>query len=333
MTSVEPTYSMRLVRPFLEVLREKGFPPRSYRHLVGADLNARINVTTAMDLLGRAVQITRDPALGLRAAAYSSVGDFDAMEYAASSCATIREGLDVIARSFRLISDAGALRLEHVGDSVELSIHLPEPMSRAATDFAVGAWYRSHTRWCGARPSRWEIRFSYPEPEDLEMYRLVFGDTGRIRFECSTNGFAFEASELDQPPPRSDPRLKGLLLGCIQAQLGEIPDIESATQRTRRLILQELRAGDPSARHIAVRLGISVRTLTRMLEEEGTSFKRLLGDVRCAVALHYLMVRKLEIPDIVSRLRYSEPAAFHRAFKRWVGRAPLEYVREFRPRA
>ena len=330
-TPSEQTYSMRVVRPFLKVLHEKGLPARSYRYLVRADADTRIDSTAAMDLLDRAVQITDDPALGLRAAMHMEAGGYDVMEYAASTCATIREGLDVLRRSFRLISDAGELRIQQDGDRAMLSLHLPGPMGRAAIDFTMGAWYRCHARWCGESPGRWEICFSYPEPENLEMYRVVFGGTSRIRFAAGFDGFAFESSELDQAPPRSDPRLKHVLVGYIEAQLHGIPDHESITQRTRRLILEELRGGDPSARYIAQRLGVSRRTLTRLLEEERTSFKELLGDLRCGLALHYLIVRNFEISEIVRRLGYSEPAAFNKAFKRWFKRPPIEYLRELRP--
>jgi AraC-like DNA-binding protein len=44
-------------------------------------------------------------------------------------------------------------------------------------------------------------------------------------------------------------------------------------------------------------------------------------DFACAL----LQDRGSNIGDIAFFLQYSEPAAFHRAFRRWTGRTPREY--------
>ena len=321
---------MRLVRPFLEVLREKGLPARSFRFLAHGSADARISAETAMGLLDQAVRLTGDPDIGLRAALHTAEGGYDALEYAAASCPTVRAGLELFQRCFHLFNAAADLRLEQDRGRMLLSLHQTPEMSRPAIDFSMGALYLSYTRWCGDGPLKWEIGLAYPQPESLAIHARLFGDTSRIRFDSPVNGFWLEDSELHASPQRPDPRLHRLLLGCIQSQLDELPQEESISQRTRRMILEELATGDPSASHIAERLGVSRRTLTRMLEEEGTSFKSLLGDVRCGLSLHYLITRNLGISDIVSRLGYSEPAAFHKAFKRWFGSAPIEYLRGHR---
>ena len=68
---------------------------------------------------------------------------------------------------------------------------------------------------------------------------------------------------------------------------------------------------------------MSPRTLHRRLEEEGTSFRRVLTDVRRELAARHLQERRLAIGEIAFLLGFSEASAFHRAFKRWTGHAPL----------
>jgi AraC-like DNA-binding protein len=72
-------------------------------------------------------------------------------------------------------------------------------------------------------------------------------------------------------------------------------------------------------------LTTSPRTLSRRLAEEGTSFRDLHDEVRADFARVLLQDRSASIADVSFFLDYSEPAAFHRAFRRWTGTTPHEY--------
>jgi len=53
------------------------------------------------------------------------------------------------------------------------------------------------------------------------------------------------------------------------------------------------------------------------LKDQGTSHQELVEEMRKAMAAHYLENSQLGISEIAYLLGYSEPSAFHRAFKRW----------------
>jgi AraC-like DNA-binding protein len=89
-----------------------------------------------------------------------------------------------------------------------------------------------------------------------------------------------------------------------------------------------LRDGEPSIEHLAPRLGVSVRSLQRRLREAGTSYKQVLDQVRHDLALRYLTAGELSIGEVAFLLGFSEPSAFHRAFKRWTGSTPGEFRRQ-----
>jgi AraC-like DNA-binding protein len=67
----------------------------------------------------------------------------------------------------------------------------------------------------------------------------------------------------------------------------------------------------------ARRLAMSPRTLQRRLAEEGTSFDTLREETRKQTAEIFLADRTLSISEVAFLLGFSEPGAFHRAFKRW----------------
>ncbi len=78
----------------------------------------------------------------------------------------------------------------------------------------------------------------------------------------------------------------------------------------------------PGADEVARALGMSSRALRRALADQGTRY----SDVRDA-ALLGVAIRALEDPartvaEVGWLLGYSEPSAFHRAFRRWTTTTP-----------
>ena len=95
--------------------------------------------------------------------------------------------------------------------------------------------------------------------------------------------------------------------------------------RVRRLMVEHLGGTTLTPAMVARALAVSGRTLSRRLAEEGTSFRGILDDVRREFACALLQDRSLSVGDIAFFLHYSEPAAFHRAFRRWTGQAPGDF--------
>ena len=59
------------------------------------------------------------------------------------------------------------------------------------------------------------------------------------------------------------------------------------------------------------------------------SYQTLLDDARKTAARRYLAESTLAIGEIAYLLGYSEPAPFHRAFRRWYGATPDAIRRAF----
>lgn len=70
---------------------------------------------------------------------------------------------------------------------------------------------------------------------------------------------------------------------------------------------------------------MSERTLRRRLEEEGTSFQRLVNETREELAKDYLSSSSFSINEISCRLGYNDPSNFGNAFKRWTGCSPSRF--------
>jgi AraC-like DNA-binding protein len=78
--------------------------------------------------------------------------------------------------------------------------------------------------------------------------------------------------------------------------------------------------------HLAAEIaGMSIRTLQRSLEEEGTTYSRLIEQIRFDQAIRWLQDPIVKLRDISTELGYKNSTHFTRAFKRWTGLSPKEY--------
>ena len=70
----------------------------------------------------------------------------------------------------------------------------------------------------------------------------------------------------------------------------------------------------------------SRQTLFRKLKAEGVTFEQVLDELRHKLSLNYLNANKISVKETARLVGYSDSAAFSRAFKRWTGSSPREYV-------
>jgi AraC-like DNA-binding protein len=322
-----PCYSLRLVRPFLRVLNQHpGFPRELIAPLEQLDDDERIPIETLHELLRGAIVITNDEDLGLKAARELEVGSLGALEYAAASARTSRDALDVIARYMHLVNDALTFTFEQQNNGLtmvrlESSLALP----RAAEDFEVAAFYIASRHRFTDEALPFHVYLQNAGSDSPEYARTFL--QGVITFNAPFTGFSFETSQLDRELPAQDPKFHVLISRHADQLLASLPKVETFTERVRAQLVAELRGGDPTAPAIARRLGVSTRTLTRRLEDEGRSFKDLLEELRHGLAIRYTTSTDLLLSEVALLLGFSSAAAFNRAFKRWTGQSPIEYRR------
>jgi len=101
---------------------------------------------------------------------------------------------------------------------------------------------------------------------------------------------------------------------------------ESARARVESLLMPILHTGNANMALIAGKLGLSRQTLSRRLKAEDMTFERVLDELRHKLALGYLSGKKVSVNETAYLVGFSDPAAFSRAFKRWTGVGPREYV-------
>jgi AraC-like DNA-binding protein len=95
----------------------------------------------------------------------------------------------------------------------------------------------------------------------------------------------------------------------------------------RQVITTMLPDGYPDVHRVAGAVRMSVRTLQRRLQLEGTTFARVVAHARFDEARRLLGNPSRKVIDVALELGYSDHAHFTRAFARWAGQAPQEFRR------
>ncbi len=115
---------------------------------------------------------------------------------------------------------------------------------------------------------------------------------------------------------RRDPVLLGVLEGHAAEIAAKIPEADTVARDVGRALAARMPKGEANIGNIARALATSTRSLQRRLSEAGLTYQQLLEDARRDAAGIYLADPALSIGEVAYLLGYSEPGAFHRAFKR-----------------
>lgn len=131
----------------------------------------------------------------------------------------------------------------------------------------------------------------------------------------------FDAAHLDRPLPQGSTATVAVAETLCRDLAATRRTRGPVSSRARVAITGRLSQGAPMP-SVAAELGVSPRTLRRRLAEEGTSYRRLLDDVRVELADRMLATGLLSVEDVAIRLGYAEASSFIHAFRRLTGTTP-----------
>jgi AraC-like DNA-binding protein len=174
-----------------------------------------------------------------------------------------------------------------------------------------------------ARPI--EVRFEHCAPPATGEHSRIFAGA-RLVFSAAHTEIILNAGALAAPLHAADPRLGAMIREDAEAALARVIAHESFLDRLpANLAAAITRAHRVSLDDMARNLGIGPRTLQRKLRAEGRTFTQLLTEARINAAKALLADARLAIGQLSHRLGFSQPSAFHRAFRKAVGMTPRAF--------
>jgi len=319
------------LRAFVDALARLGFDVRKLLASVGLlpsdldDPDATVPSTALDRVLCAAVGERRHPDLGARLAAVTPIGAFPLLDYLIVTTDTVGGALDQLARYFHLVG--APVSLEVIRDARALRLVVQpggEPLSEQYDTTLAVLHLRAETE------QRLQVSFVSltHEPEDRAALERLLGCPVRTRAAWAGVEFPKEVSQL--PLRRRDSTLRRVLeTHAAGIAAPAPPDVRSLVAVVRAAISSRL-GRPPSLAAIGRQLAIAPRTLQRRLADDGVTYQQLVDLVRRETAERLLRDATLGVNEIGYLLGFSEPSAFHRAFKRWHEVTPQEYRRRLR---
>lgn len=329
-----PSYASSYVRHVLTVAESLGADRPTLLEHAGldeptlADPNTRVTQPQVLCLYQAGSTLTGNPSLGLAVGEAVRADGLHQLGYALMSCETVGEALAVNLRFQPLVMGQGQFDTQLTDDTVTLSWR-PDGASpallRPINESILASWVRFGQWITGSAAAPMRVTFCHARPADLSAYHRIFQCP--LSFDGASNSLTGPRFLLDLPLKQANPGLKQALLSAMEAQLPRHNthtthhpmDWLSLVKQTLQLTLHQPGGHLPQ---LAAMLHTSERTLKRRLNEQGTSMRALLQDLRMEHAMQRLQAPQANIQAIAQELGYLSTSAFSQAFKKWQGTQP-----------
>jgi AraC-like DNA-binding protein len=304
------------------VLTESGIDPA-----IVSDPGATVKASQELAFIRRSGLVSNIGDLGLRAGRRHHFTLFGMWGFALAASPTLDDAIRIGLRYIDLTHTF--LRWTYVPLPQEPRIELLEAgrlgaARRFVIDRDMSACVTLLQDLTGNRQAIQGADFPFQAPGDHERYESVFGSG--VRFGTARAALHIDASRLQVPLPQANALAASLAEEQCRRQLEGRGAGSGTAGRVRSLLLDRTN-GLQALPEVAAAFSVSVRTLRRRLDAEGTSYRKVLDQVRQDLALQYLDNTSLRIDEIASRLGYGEAAGFCHAFRRWRGESPGRWRR------
>lgn len=174
---------------------------------------------------------------------------------------------------------------------------------------------------CGTAWHPAEVLFPFRKPRDPGPLQRFF--RAPLRFDADQAALVFPTTWLERPVPGAVPEIRREMDALAATLAGK--QRGNVVAQVRRALCALLVSGRASEGEVALEFAMHRRTLNRRLRSQGTTFQRVLDEVRFDVARQLLGNTETPVGEIATNLAYGSASAFGRAFRRWSGSTPLEW--------
>ena len=299
--------------------------------LIGAGISRRqlsqddigLSVASQYRFLELAAAEANDQLLGLRVAAEMDIRAIGILFYLTEAAPTVSAALENLARYSRTTNEALVAEISRQKDEVIFAFHHLQEFDEPHRQFfeLLALWFvRTLHKETNRDFTPLRVTFTHARNADLrEVHRLL---RCPVDFAQGVDSWILPQRVMDLPIVSEDAQLLKILTAHADDLLAERHSITGLQSMVTNQLASLLPSGESRAAVVAMQLGMSQRSLTRHLAEEGTTFGEILEQLRRRLAARYLADERMSVQQTAWSLGYSEVGAFNHAYKRWTGAAP-----------
>lgn len=277
-------------------------------------------------LLESCAERSGNPLFGLQYGLFQGINIFGSLLYLVRNATDVSEALKDLSRYYHVHDNVGGVLLERQGQHSLLSYTALDdnmPGQRQINELAMGVGQQLMRTLLGSRWQPEHVLFKHAPMAPLAQYRRLLGVIPK--FNTPYQAWMFDSALLDIPLSDADKALHRLIQQHLDSvselHVNELPDY------IRRLLRNFLPGGRVTIDTIADFMQLSPRTLQRHLAESDSSFQVLLDETRESMSEHYLRDSQVSMAQLSELLGYSDQSAFSRAFQRWKGMTPRQWLK------
>ncbi len=303
---------------------------RHHLNLDNLSGSALIDQELGLRVIAEAIKFIDDPLLGLKVGKQITFTSYGSLALLIMSAPTVLEACRASTQFHRLSLSFFMASLHLEADYLELRFTMPtpEPAIRyflADREFMATVLFVHEIMDDSKRRSiRFGVARPRPEPELLAQYCKIAGL--EPEFNQPNNWLHIPAHVLRHRPKHGNPLAYKLYRLQAQEIMRSLYPSSDDLVAQIQLALNGYEGRYPDVKEVARIFAISERTLRRKLDTAGVSYRNLLDQHRKERALSMLVSRSASIQQMAEALGYAEDASFLRAFKRWTGLTPRQYL-------
>ena len=291
---------------------------------------ARISLSKYMRIGCEAINLTGKPWLGLLLGQNAHVGSMGLSSYAAMTAPTLSEALSTTVH-YESLGTQNIRGDSHYFIDTEKGNPICQLFSLApynrfnyfAVDTVLSSWYNLAQWTTGESKLLKQVEIEYEEPDYKEKLEAFFQCP--VYFGSERNALTFLSKKGQLPCRFSNSSSHQHALILCERELAALSGDNTFRDRIVEIIAPLLLGRPPTIENVAGKMGMASWTLRRKLKKEGATYQKLLDHTRKELAEAYISDSIHSFTEVAYILGFSSPAAFHRAFKRWMGLSPGEY--------
>jgi AraC-like DNA-binding protein len=288
------------------------------------DAQRRICAVAQSRLLEYAAEALGDSALGLHLAQQTNPREARLLFYVTSAATNVGETIALYARYCRIANEAMDVRLLPAQDGVTVELNLvglSRYDARQSAEFTAAIALKGLRELVGRRVRPTKVTFAHTRNAHLREFERFFGCP--VEFGAKSDHVSMSNETLALPLVTGDPHLLETLRSfCEEAARERHTPAETLRALVENEVQKLLPNGTVDRRAVARALGMSDRTLSRKLADEGATYAEVVDQLRRSLALQYVKERSLSLSQIAWLLGYEGSTSFNHAFRRWTGSSP-----------